>query len=300
MSRTGAAPASRLAVLAAAGAAVVMWGGTPVVTKIVIAEIAPHMVGLMRTVLPAVIIVPLVLALRFGLPKGRGDWAWLLLSALGGFVMFPILFTVGLHYTSASHAGLILAMLPVFTGLMAFALERRWPGLLWWLGVAIAGAGTAALMVFRLGLAGGEDSLLGDFIILASGVGASAGYVSGARLSQLGYSAWGTTFWGIVAGAAVLLPFAVAEARVVDWGAVGLDSWLSIAYLVLASTILAYVAWYWSLARGGIGRVGLLQFAQPVVTLILATLLLGEVLTVPLVVAAAVILGGIYIARRGN
>jgi drug/metabolite transporter (DMT)-like permease len=200
MSRAGVAPASHLVVFAAAGAAVVMWGGTPVVTKTAIAEIAPHMVGLMRTVLPAVIIVPLVLALRFGLPMGRWGCVWLLLSALGGFIMFPILFAVGIHYTSASHAGLILAMLPVFTGLMALALERRWPRLLWWLGVAIAGVGTAALMVFRLGWAGGEDSLLGDFIVLASGVGASAGYVSGARLSQLGYSAWGTTFWGIVAG----------------------------------------------------------------------------------------------------
>ena len=213
--------------------------------------------------------------------------------------MFPILFTIGIRYSSASHAGLILAILPAFTGLMAAGLERRWPKPLWWLGVAVAGAGTAALVGLRLGFAWGPDSLFGDVVILVSGLGASAGYVSGARLSQRGYSAWGTTFWGLGVGGLVLLPVLAIEASAVDWGAVGVASWLSVAYLALASSILGYVAWYWALARGGIARVGLMQFIQPVVTLVLAAVMLGEALTAPLVIATAVILGGVYFARRG-
>jgi drug/metabolite transporter (DMT)-like permease len=291
--------AGTLAVFAAAGVAVGLWAGTPIVTKIAVAEIEPVLVGMLRTVLPAFISIPLALALRIGLPAGWRHWGWLLVSALAGFVLFPILFTVGIRYTSASHAGLILAILPVFTGLMASGLERRWPGPLWWLGVAVAGAGTAALVGLRLGFAGGADSLLGDLVILAGGLCASAGYVSGARLSQLGYSAWGTTFWGLAVGGLVLLPFLAIAAPSVDWGAVSMASWLCVAYLMLASSILGYVAWYWALARGGIGRVGLMQFAQPVGTLVLAALMLGEALTVPLVIVAVVILGGIYIARRG-
>ena len=53
-------------------------------------------------------------ALRLALPATRGGWALLVTSALGGFVLFPVLFTLGLRDTSASHAALILASLAVF------------------------------------------------------------------------------------------------------------------------------------------------------------------------------------------
>ena len=67
--------------------------------------------------------------------------------------------------------------------------------------------------------------------------------------------------------------------------------------MALASSILAYAAWYWALGQGGIGRIGLAQFAQPLVGVILAVALLGEALTWPMVLAAATILAGVALAR---
>jgi len=61
-------------------------------------------------------------------------------------------------------------------------------------------------------------------------------------------------------------------------------------------SIAAYVTWYWALAAGGIARVGLAQFAQPIVTLGLAVIMLREAMTLPL--AAACILAGISLARE--
>ncbi len=64
------------------------------------------------------------------------------------------------------------------------------------------------------------------------------------------------------------------------------------------STILAYIAWYWALGKRGIGRIGIIQFLQPVVGVTLAVILLGDSLTVPLSIGAVAILGGVFIARR--
>ena len=227
------------------------------------------------------------------------QWRWLVISSLGGFVIFPILFSLGQSHTSASHAGLILAVLPAITGLIIFTLERRRPPGLWWLGVGIAGAGTAALIGLRLGFeAGGDDPLLGDLIILSGSVVVCLGYVAGGRLGQLGYSAWSATFWGIAMAGLVLAPVLAFQGTGFDWAAVGTESWLSILYLALASSILAYAAWYWALSKGGIGRIGLLQFCQPAATLAFAALILGEPLTPPLLGAGAAILLGVFIARR--
>jgi drug/metabolite transporter (DMT)-like permease len=69
--------------------------------------------------------------------------------------------------------------------------------------------------------------------------------------------------------------------------------------LALFSSLLAYVAWYWALAGGGVGRISTLQFLQPLVTLGLAILLFSETLTPGLLVSGAAILFGVAIARRG-
>lgn len=296
-----ARPPSGAAILAAASFAIVIWAGTPIVTKIAVAEIDPLVVGMLRTMLAAVVTAPLALALGMRLPRGALQWRWLVVSALGGFVLFPLLFSLGQRYTSASHAGLILAVLPAMTGLISFALARRRPPGLWWLGVGVAAAATAALVGLRLGIdAGGEDPLLGDLIILVGCAACSLGYVAGGRLGQLGYSAWNATFWGIAIGGLVLLPGLAVLAPAVAWSAIGADSWISVLYLALISSILGYVAWYWALSAGGIGRIGLLQFGLPVVTLAFAALILGETLTPPLLGAGAAILAGVFIARRAT
>jgi len=65
-------------------------------------------------------------------------------------------------------------------------------------------------------------------------------------------------------------------------------------------TILGYVLWYWALGRGGIARVGLIQFLQPVSGVVLAALLLGERISLSFVLASALVLSGVWLAIRGK
>ena len=60
-------------VLAVGMAAMVMWGATPVATKLGAAEIDPLAVGMLRTLLAAVITAPLALALRVARPRTGRD-----------------------------------------------------------------------------------------------------------------------------------------------------------------------------------------------------------------------------------
>ena len=50
--------------------------------------------------------------------------------------------------------------------------------------------------------------------------------------------------------------------------------------------------------RGGIARTGTVQYAQPLVTVVLAALFLRESITWPLLAAGAIIVAGIAIAQR--
>jgi drug/metabolite transporter (DMT)-like permease len=291
-------PRTALAVLAAAGFAISIWGAVPAVTKIAVQYFDPIVVGLLRTVLAGAITVPLALILRQPVPATWPGRGLLACSGFGGLVGFPILFTVGMRLTSASHGALLLASLPVFGGFIVAVVDRRWPRSSWWIGSAVAVIGEAVLIFSASDDQGSEASLLGDLLILGACVFAALGYVAGGRLTQSGYAAWAVAFWG--AGWAAL---ALAPVLPVVWdghaaATAGWTGWASVLYLAVGATIVAYVCWIWALARGGIARVALAQFVQPVVGVALAVGWLGETLTWPLIGATALILIGVYVAQR--
>lgn len=293
--RTGAGAA----VLAAA-AAVLIWGGTPIATRIAVGSIDPAMVGMLRTLLAALAAPVLLLALRLPRPAAAdGTRPLLALAGLCAFVLFPVMFSIGIDYTTASHAALILALQPVFTALAAHLAQRSWPSRRWTLGAAVAAAGAFALVHFRIGIVEGTaESWIGDLLILVAGFCASVGYVFGGYAARR-IPAVSVTLWGLVIGGVVLLPLFAWRAGSIDWSAGTLPSWSAVAYLAFAVSSLGYLLWYWALARGGIARIGTLQFLQPVASLILAVLLLGEPMTLPLAACAALVLAGTILAHRG-
>jgi drug/metabolite transporter (DMT)-like permease len=296
---TIAAPAVHapmLAIYLAAAFAVLVWGGTAVVTKIAVGVLDPLIVGVLRSVFGGLALVPVLLVVRLPVPRGLEQGLLLLLSALCGFVLFPTLYAFGLHHTTASHTGLIMAAQPIFTGSIASLVERRWPGRRWALGCMLALAGEVLLIGFRLNLHEG-GSLVGDLIILAAGFSASFGYVTGSRLSRA-IGSWATTFWGnIVGGLIMLVPLAWLGPGIA-WTEVGWPIWGALGYLALFSSIIGYVAWYWALSRGGIAKIGVVQFGTPVVTVLLAVLILGEPITLPLALSGLVIFAGIWMTQR--
>lgn len=288
-----------MAPLVVAGLIMVIWGATPVATRLAVADLDPLHVGLLRTALAGVLALPIALALRLPLPKRRGDWALLLVSAATGFIIFPLIYSFGQRETSAMHGGMILAALPIFTGSYAAAVERRRPRARWLVGCAIALAGEVMLIALRAGSGGAAPTLLGDLLVLLSALLVAAGYVAGARLGQSGYSSLATTLWGVALSALVsAVLFALAGAAQ-GWPKAGWTSWMAVFYLASVTTIVGYIGWYWALAKGGIARIATLQFFQPVSGLVLAALLLGERMTLPLLAATLIILAGVWIAQRG-
>jgi drug/metabolite transporter (DMT)-like permease len=291
-------------VILAALAAVILWGASPVAAKVAVADLSPLSVAVLRTVLGGALAVPVALALKIGLPAQRRLQLILLLSGFCGFIGFPLLFTFGVHRTSANHASMILAALPIFTGAIAMAWDRRRPTRIWIVGSLIALVGEVVLIGGRTGpggtTSGGTATVAGDALVLASNLFASLGYVAGGRLQQAGYPSTGTTFWGAAAMALVLAPAVPVLWLRGEFAVASVPAWSAIAYLAVVVTILGYVLWYWALGKGGIARVGLIQFLQPVSGVILAALLLREAVSLSFLLASALVLFGVWLAIRGK
>jgi drug/metabolite transporter (DMT)-like permease len=278
-------------------AVMVFWGATPVLTRIATDDLAPLWVAVLRTVLAGLVAVPLVMTTERRPPASASARLLLAASSAAGFVIFPIVFTIGQERTSAMHGVGILAALPVFTGLYGMLVAGRRPGVWWLAGCALALAGEAVIVAVRAD-GGGTATVLGDLLVLASALVVSSGYVAGALLVPRGFSSAASTYWGVMLGALALAPLALAMLAVDGPPRAGAASWAAVLFLAVVTSIAGYVGWYWALAHGGIARIAPLQFLQPLSGLVLAALLLGERLTWPLAVGAAAVIVGVAVARR--
>ena len=242
----------------------------------------------------------------FGLSKGaglgRGDL--LALAGLGvvGIAINYVGYTVGLSLTSGSNAALIIATAPVWGLLLGvvLGLERgSWMGVLG-LGFAIAGVA----LVVGGGLGSSEASVGGDLLVCVSAFSWGAYTVLSLpvlrRLDPLVVGAWTMLLGGLAALPLAFTGFPDLSEPVssVEWGSVGAAAWAAAAYSTVLCSSFAIAAYQANVARRGANRVLVYLYLQTLVGLLASVLLLGESLGAAKVAGAAVILLGVYLARR--
>lgn len=283
--------------VAVAIAVMVVWGATPILTRLALDDLEPLVVACLRTVLAGLVTLPLLARMQQRPPSDRPSRKLLAVSAAAGFVIFPVVYTVGQERTSALHGVMILAALPVFTGAYASLVARRIPARAWVIGSVVALVGEVVLIGGR-GTAAGEATLVGDLLVVAAALCVSAGYVAGAMLPPRGLSSLATTLWGVVLGTVVLAPLTVGVLARDGLPHAGATAWGAVLFLAVVTSIVGYVGWYWALDRGGIARIATMQFLQPLSGFVLAALVLGEHITAPIAVGSALIVAGVVIAQR--
>lgn len=282
-------------VRAAASLTILLFALTPITTQLAGAQIPGVTIGVLRVVGSGLFAFPLLLLCRVPIPAETESWTLVLVSALGSFAGFPLLFSIGVRLTSASHAGLIMATMPLITSILGLLMERRRPGLNWFAGTTLAFAGEALLVSNGDATSG---TIVGDAIVFIACVLCACGFAAGGRLAQR-IDPLAATLWAIAVASLGFLPAAVLMVGTVDWTALTSLTWAALLHITLGASVLAYMSWFWALSRGGIARVAAFQFAQPALVFIFAAIILREHLPAQLLVATLVVFGGIALARRG-
>ena len=247
-----------------------------------------------------------------GIGGARGDWRkgdlWRL-AALGVLVV-PVnqfLFFVGLKRTTAAHAALLYGLTPAMVLLLGVARRTETLTRTRVAGIVLAFAGAALVLSARvpeqvaaseiaLRQRGGEDALLGDLVILVA-VAAWALYTAYSRelVSRLGTVRATAGAMGL--GAIAFVPFGLPSAAGVDWAAVPASVWLAILWLVVGSSVISYLAWYYAIRRLEPSRVAIFNNLQPLGTALVAWAL-GARPGPALFAGGALVVAGVLLAQR--
>ena len=206
---------------------------------------------------------------------------------------------LGTHLLPAGVASVFGSAAPIFLALFAWAVLREPLGLRQACGVGLGFAGLGLMAWFAS--TGGGFSPLGAALTLA----ASASWAGGslwARRLRLPDDPVMTLATQLVASAAllVIVVSATGIAGRTDLADLPATAWWALAYLVVASTLVGYVIFLAVNADVSPTIANTFNYAAPVVALLLSAALLGERLTLPKLIAAAVALSGVALMVRGS
>jgi drug/metabolite transporter (DMT)-like permease len=276
----------------------VISAGTYLAAKRALGELSPWEVALVRFSLAGLFYAALVARSRVAIP--RRD---LLGLALLGVVAIPInqgFFLYGMSLSTPGHGALLYALTPIFVFLLArWRLgERATP--LKVAGIATAFAGVVVVLLGRgaLGLPGARDGLLGDLLILLAVV-AWAVFAVGGKVYAERYGVRAMTGVAITIGSLLYLPLGFWLSDLAAFSRLSPAGWGSVAYLVLITSIVAYLIYYWAMKKTDASRVAIWSNLQPVLTAVAAWAIYGEPITPTFLVGGAMVLAGVVLTERG-
>lgn len=272
---------------------VLVFSATLPATRIALEALDPYALTAARAALAGLAAGCYLIAARRPFPV-REDMPALLTAALMLVLGFPVLMAVATVTLQASHGAVVMGVLPLATAVAAvlFAGERPSPG--FW---AASVAGAALVIAFTLTRSGGAGVALADTMLIAAVAAASIGYAVSGRLSRR-MDGLDVIAWACVAA----LPFAAAALLALGPNLIAAPAaprhWIALVYLGVMAQFLGFLWWNRGLAAGGVAKVGQIQLMQTFFTLAIAAALLGESITLDMILFALAVAACVVVARR--
>ena len=275
--------------------AVLLLGTNPVAVKYAVSAVAPLPFVALRFTVAGLLLLGVVRFLGSGGGVERKD----LLAMMGvgalGVGATNVLFSSGVSLTNASDTALLYAVVPVWGMLLGSVLGLERPTLRDVLGVGIAFLGI--VVVVYGGLGGSGSSLKGNLLVLGATVCWGSYTVLSLPLLEK-YSPLVVAAYTMLFGGLAALPFAFPSLLSVDWDAMSVGVWATVAYSTILVAAFGFFAWQRGASLLGANKVLVYQYLITLVGVASGMVLLGEGFGVEKIIGGAVIFFGVYLARR--
>jgi drug/metabolite transporter (DMT)-like permease len=278
-------------------AAVFLWGGSFVAIKVALGGFEPLLIIFLRTFIGFSVLFPSLLLAEGWTVPSRNELPVLILLGLIGVGIYQWLQAVGVRLTSASQSSWLTASAPVFMVLMGwFFLKEKIQG---WqiIGLCLA-LGGGLLVVsggveFRLN----STSLSGPIVVFASALVWAVYSVLGKHLVK-DIHPLKLTFYSMLFGWVTLIPVMFFTDGCELPEQISIEEWLAVAFLGVGSTGLAYVFYFFALKGAEITMVAVIQYLEPLITVLLASWLVAERMTYAGLMGGLLILLGVWWVNR--
>jgi drug/metabolite transporter (DMT)-like permease len=276
----------------------VLFGGTFAAIKSGLAVIPPIFFAALRFDIGGVVLIAYAaVQIDNWLPDTREDWSAILAGASLFIVANNVFLFLGQQFTTSAIAAVMYSFSPVLTPVFALVLlenERlTWPGIV---GILTGFVGIAIIAHPDPG-----NLLTGDVIgmglVLLAAMSVALGGVL-VRRADPPMSSVGMTAWSMLIGAVVIHVLSAALGETVSYAQWTSTTLLALAYIGIFATAVAYTTYFQLLDQIGPIKVSLNTYVVPIVAAVIGWTLLGEPITLSMVIGFAFIFTGFVLLER--
>jgi len=264
-----------------------------IVAKIGMREIAPLAFAWLRITAAALIMAVVV---RDTEPLSREDSRRVFGFAILGVVVNATLFLVGLSMTSVHVSAVLITAIPVFTLALAIILGKERPSATRIGGIALAATG-ALLVLGGEGVSGSRSSIVGALLIVLNCFSYAA-YLVISKPHMARLSARRVVARMFLVASVLTLPVSAYSLWHLHWSSISPRAWIALAIVIAGPTVIAYLLQAWALRYADSSLVAAYTYVQPVLASFLGAMFLGEQIRPIVVLAAAMIFAGVWLAGR--
>ena len=274
------------------------WAGNAVLARGVVDVVPPISLAFWRWFMAFAILFPFTRAqVKQDWKTAMQSWKWLMLLSFLGISCFNSLLYTAAHTTTAINVALMQTAMPAMIILISWVVFREKITPVQVVGVMVSMVGAGLIVIHGQWQILLSMSLVEGDVLMLIAVFLYALYSALLRkrppihpLSLLALTfGWGTL---------MLLPFYLWELMVVGPFAISFAAIMSILYVALFPSIIAYFCWNRGIELIGANRAGLFTYLIPFFASVMAILFLGETLRGYHVIGMALIFGGMVIFNR--
>lgn len=227
----------------------------------------------------------------------RRDLVKLAICSLFGVAMNQVLFFEGLNLTTPINAAIIITSIPVLVMIFSSIIIRENVTSTKVTGILFGAAG-ALMVILSTGKISFESNTFTGNLLVFINASSYAIYLVLIKPLAMKYHPFTIMKWIFLFGFLIILPFCLPVFLAEDLGHIPASIWISIAYVVIASTSVAYLLNNYSLRTVTPTINGIYIYLQPMLAAAVAIMIGQDRLTPAKVIASILIILGVFLVSK--
>lgn len=271
-----------------------IWGAASPIFKLTLQNLPLFTLAFLRFFWAMLLVFPFAAK---NLLVQKSDWLKLFLLSFFGISLNITFFFFGLKLAPSINAPIIASSGPIFLYIFSILILHEKPHRKVFIGMIISLIGVLTIVSQPILEKGVDGTVLGNLFFVIATLGA-VGHAIISKEILYKYKAVTITYWSFLIGSLTFFPFFLYEMiRFHPFDTIDKRGWTGLVFGIILCSALAYFLFEWGVQQLQAQEVGIFTYIDPIIAVIIAIPLLGEVITPIFVISSLLVFSGIFIAE---
>lgn len=255
-----------------------VWGANLPILKYLVTVVPPVTLTAFRILCASIAVFIILWKMKLLRKPTKQEWKFILLGSLTNVVLHHYFLNIGLSITSGTHGGLILGTGPMLTAISAALILKFFPTKIQWLGLVFGLAGVSVSILVGGGQSNGAN--IGDFYVFLAILAQVLSYMVVSKAAATLDPRLLTAYMMLI-GAVVLsiISFIQEPGGITAFGETNGFFWTIFLVSALICTAVGHMMYNYAVGKAGATKSAIFMNLNPLFSLILSAIFLGEILT---------------------